>query len=299
MSIANLRRKKNSIADLIAAGSVEKQGGYDKDEREWKPSVDEMGNGYAVVRFLPAPEGNETPWVRYWDHGFKGPTGLWFIEKSLTSIGQTCPVSESNSKLWNSGSEADKDEVRKRKRRLHYVSNVLVVKDPANPQNDGKVMLYTYGKKIHDKIMDAMQPQFEDEKPMNPFDLWEGANFRIKMQQVDGYRSYEKSSFDGVTELYDGDEDRLEDLYKQCHDLSEYVDPKNYKSYNDMASRLAVVLGEKAQDSKPLPDSSEEAREPRSQESGNVGSISAEPTIMSEDDGEDSLAYFSSLANDD
>ena len=251
MSFANLKRNRNSISDLVSAAGAGSGGGGDakksyKDERQWKPTVDKAGNGYAVLRFLPAPETCETPWVRYWDHGFKGPTGQWFIEKSLTSIGQQDPVSEANSILWNTGTDDNKAIVRERKRRLHYVSNVLVVSDPSNPANEGKVFMYTYGKKIFDKIMDVMQPQFADEKPVNPFDFWEGANFKLKIRQVEGYRNYDKSEFSSPAPLMGGDDDQLEQLYETVYDLGEFADPAAYKTYEELSARLALVLGEQA-----------------------------------------------------
>jgi hypothetical protein len=251
MSFANLKRNRNSISDLVSAAGAGSGGGGDakksyKDERQWKPTVDKAGNGYAVLRFLPAPETCETPWVRYWDHGFKGPTGQWFIEKSLTSIGQQDPVSEANAILWNTGTDDNKAIVRERKRRLHYVSNVLVVSDPSNPANEGKVFMYTYGKKIFDKIMDVMQPQFADEKPVNPFDFWEGADFKLKIRQVEGYRNYDKSEFSSPAPLMGGDDDQLEQLYETVYDLGEFADPAAYKTYEELSARLALVLGEQA-----------------------------------------------------
>ncbi len=251
MSFANLKRNRNSISDLVSAAGAGSGGGGSekksyKDERQWKPTVDKAGNGYAVLRFLPAPETCETPWVRYWDHGFKGPTGQWFIEKSLTSIGQQDPVSEANSVLWNTGTDDNKAIVRDRKRRLHYVSNVLVVSDPSNPANEGKVFMYTYGKKIFDKIMDVMQPQFADEKPVNPFDFWEGADFKLKIRQVEGYRNYDKSEFSSPAPLMGGDDDQLEQLYETVYDLGEFADPAAYKTYEELSARLALVLGEQA-----------------------------------------------------
>ena len=211
MSFANLKQNRDQISKLIQA--AESAGGKTEtksyaDERFWKPTVDQAGNGYAVIRFLPAAEGAELPWVRYWDHGFKGPTGLWYIERSLTSIGQQDPVGELNSKLWNTGLDADKDKARSQKRRLHYVSNIYVVSDPSNPQNEGKVFLYQFGKKIFDKIMDVMQPDFADETPVNPFDLWEGADFKLKIRNVEGYRNYDKSEFSSAGQL--AEDDKLE-----------------------------------------------------------------------------------------
>ena len=212
MSFANLKSNRDTIQKLVQA--AEATGGGEKksyaDDRIWKPTVDKAGNGYAVLRFLPATEGQELPWVRYWDHGFKGPTGLWYIENSLTSIGQPDPVGELNSRLWNSGIESDKDRARDQKRRLHYVVNMLVVQDPSNPQNEGKVFLYKFGKKIFDKIMDSMQPEFADEKAVNPFDFWEGADFKLKIRNVEGYRNYDKSEFAAPSALKDGDDVQLE-----------------------------------------------------------------------------------------
>ena len=205
MSFANLRNNRTSIDALTkaaeaASGGQQQQKSY-TDDRFWKPTVDKAGNGYAVIRFLPAPEGEDLPWVRYWDHGFQGPSGLWYIENSLTSIGKDDPVSEMNSVLWNSGRDEDKETVRKRKRRLHYVTNIQVIHDAENQANEGKVFLYKFGKKIFDKVMDVMQPQFQDENPINPFDFWDGANFKLKIQKVAGYRNYDKSEFAAATPL--------------------------------------------------------------------------------------------------
>ena len=197
MSFEKLKANRdNAIQKLVAASATNTEKKDYGDDRMWKPTVDKAGNGYAVIRFLPAAEGEDLPWVRYWDHGFKGSTGRWYIERSLTSIGQQDPVSELNSQLWNTGRDEDKEIARQRKRRLHHVSNILVVSDSANPENEGKVFLYEYGKKIMDKIMDVMQPQFADETPVNPFDFWGGANFKLKIRNVEGYRNYDKSEFD-------------------------------------------------------------------------------------------------------
>tara|TARA_S200000501_G_C20815428_1_gene740329 strand:+ start:694 stop:1632 length:939 start_codon:yes stop_codon:yes gene_type:complete len=248
MSFANLKRNRGSIDNLVKA--AEAVGGSQNnksfaDDRIWKPTVDKSNNGYAVIRFLPANEGSELPWNRYWDHGFKGPTGRWYIEKSLTSIGQNDPVGELNSKLWNTGLESDKQKARTQKRRLHYVSNILVVNDPGNPGNDGKVFIYQYGKKIFDKIMDAMQPEFADEDPLNPFDFWEGANFKLKIRDVEGYRNYDKSEFDRQIPLSE-DDTYLEEVYNKMHKLEEFTDPKSYKTYSELKAKLISVLGEDA-----------------------------------------------------
>ena len=297
MSFANLKQNRDQISKLIQA--AESAGGKTEsksyaDERFWKPTVDQAGNGYAVIRFLPAAEGAELPWVRYWDHGFKGPTGLWYIERSLTSIGQQDPVGELNSKLWNTGLDADKEKARSQKRRLHYVSNIYVVSDPSNPQNEGKVFLYQFGKKIFDKIMDVMQPDFADETPVNPFDLWEGADFKLKIRNVEGYRNYDKSEFSSAGQL--AEDDKLEAIYNQMHDLGEFTDPKNYKTYSELQAKLMRVLGEEAN-----------AGTPTLQQEKIINDPAPEPQIKSEPitaeqmsgDEEDTLSYFAKLANEE
>ena len=301
MSFENLKRNRDQISKLVqaaeaAGGSAPAEKKNYGDDRIWKPTVDKAGNGYAVLRFLPAAEGVELPWVRYWDHGFKGPTGQWYIENSLTSIGQADPVGELNSRLWNSGIEADKETARRQKRRLHYVANVLVVSDPGNPSNEGKVMLYKFGKKIFEKIMDAMQPDFADEKPVNPFDMWEGADFKLKIRNVEGYRNYDKSEFTTPSALYDGDDSRLEGVYSQLHNLGEFTDPKNYKSYDELKSKLMRVLGEEATAGAPTMKEEVQMNEPATYEV--VPPITKEEVAdTSEDD--DTMSYFAKLANED
>jgi len=301
MSFENLKRNRDQISKLVQA--AEAVGGGEKksyaDEREWKPTLDKAGNGYAVLRFLPAAEGADLPWVRYWDHGFKGPTGQWYIENSLTSIGQPDPVGELNSRLWNSGHEEDKETARKQKRRLHYVVNALVVEDPSAPHNAGRVVLYKFGKKIFDKIMDVMQPSFADEKAVNPFDFWEGADFKLKIRQVEGYRNYDKSEFASPTLLFDGDDTKLEEIYGKLHNLNEFTDPSNYKTYDELKSKLARVLGESpqamgaptmAQESQmnvPAPAPEYKVSEP----------ITAEEMNVTSDD--DTMSYFAKLAQED
>ena len=301
MSFENLKRNRDQISKLVqaaeaAGGSAPAEKKNYGDDRIWKPTVDKAGNGYAVLRFLPATEGVELPWVRYWDHGFKGPTGQWYIENSLTSIGQADPVGELNSRLWNSGIEADKETARRQKRRLHYVANVLVVSDPGNPSNEGKVMLYKFGKKIFEKIMDAMQPDFADEKPVNPFDMWEGADFKLKIRNVEGYRNYDKSEFTTPSALYDGDDSRLEGVYSQLHNLGEFTDPKNYKSYDELKAKLMRVLGEEASAGAPTMAQEVQMNEPATYEV--VPPITKEEVAdTSEDD--DTMSYFAKLANED
>ena len=301
MSFANLKSSRGSSIDKLvkAAEAVstktESKSGYG-DDRFWKPTRDKAGNGYAVIRFLPAQDREDLPWVRYWDHGFKGPTGLWYIENSLTSIGQDDPVSESNGLLWNSGRDEDKAVARERKRRLHYVSNILVVSDPSNPENEGKVFLYKFGKKIFDKIMESMQPAFEDETPINPYDFWEGAEFKIKIRKVEGWVNYDKSEFAKPTALFDGDEDRLENVYGKLYSLQDFLKPENYKSYDELKSKMNKVLGiDAGAPSMDMPAMSVVNETPMAQ------AATAAPVMessASSDDEDDTLSYFAKLAKE-
>jgi len=244
---SSLKRNRNSFDKLTKAiESINTPAeGSKEDDRFWQPEVDKAGNGMAIIRFLPAPaaDGDEAlPWVRVFNHGFQGPGG-WYIENSLTTLNQKDPVSEYNSVLWNSGIEANKEIARKQKRRLTYISNVLIVSDPKNPENEGQIKLYKYGKKIFDKLTEAMNPQFEDEKAINPFDFWDGANFKIKIRQVEGYRNYDKSEFESPSALFDGDDAKLEALWKKEYSLKEFLDPKHFKSYDVLKAKLDKVLG--------------------------------------------------------
>tara|TARA_B100000424_G_scaffold166791_2_gene128174 strand:- start:5315 stop:6220 length:906 start_codon:yes stop_codon:yes gene_type:complete len=298
MSFSNLKRNRDQISKLLKAaesnsGSSEKKSYVD--DRIWKPTVDQAGNGYSVIRFLPASEGAELPWVRFWDHGFKGPTGLWYIENSLTSIGQADPVGELNSRLWNSGNDADKEKARNQKRRLHYVTNIFVKSDPGNPTNEGKVFIFKFGKKIFDKIMDVMQPQFADEDPINPFDFWEGADFKLKIRNVEGYRNYDKSEFAGQSALSE-DDTKLEDVYNKMYGLKEFVDPTNYKTYDELKEKLNRVLGEDTV-SMGAPTMKQEIQmnEPEMPVQ-NVTQISETPSSNEKEDEDDTMSYFAKLA---
>lgn len=299
MSFADLKRNSSSsIAALTkaaekVAGGQQQQNNY-VDDRFWKPTVDKAGNGYAVIRFLPAPAGEELPWVRFWDHGFQGPGGLWYIENSLTSINQQDPVSEMNSVLWNTGREEDKQIARDRKRRLHYVANIQVVTDPSNPTNDGKVFLYKFGKKIFDKIMDVMQPQFADENPVNPFDFWEGANFKLKIQQVAGYRNYDKSEFANPSAISSNDA-QIEAVYNTLYSLKDFVDPKNYKSYDELKARLNKVLGETAVRTTAESISLDETDYSSPMTGARSAPAMAAPSV--DEDEDDTLSYFQKLAS--
>ena len=246
MSFANLK-KQSSLGSLTAklVKEVEKQNnsGGGGDDRLWKPEMDKTGNGYAVIRFLPAPDGEDLPWVKLYSHAFQGPGG-WYIENSLTTNGGKDPVSEYNRELWNSGIDADKDTVRKQKRKLSFYANIYVVQDKANPQNEGKVFLYKFGKKIFDKIMEAMQPEYEDETAINPFDFWQGANFKLKLKKVAGYWNYDSSEFASPSPLLD-DDDALEALWKKQYSLQDLVAADKFKTYEELDKRLKMVLGQK------------------------------------------------------
>ena len=243
---ADFKRKSRSSSNLdelskkIQATSEKKS--Y-KDDRFWRPELDKASNGYAVIRFLPAPPNEDLPWAKLYTHGFQGKGG-WFIENSRTTFGEKDPVSEMNSELWNSGIESDKDIARARKRKLQYISNILVISDPANPQNEGKIFLYKFGKKIFDKIQEAMEPEFADEKAVNPFDLWDGANFKLKVRKISGFINYDKSEFDSPSELFDGDDVQLEELWKKQYSLTAFTDPSNFKSYDELKQRLMEVVGD-------------------------------------------------------
>ena len=306
MSFKDLK-KQSSLGSLTQklVKEVEKMnttsGGAD--ERLWKPEVDKTGNGYAVIRFLPAPEGEDIPWAKIYSHAFQGPGG-WYIENSLTSVGKKDPVSEHNRELWNSGNESDKDTVRKQKRKLSFYSNIYVVKDPANPQNEGKVFLYKYGKKIHDKIVEAMQPEFEDETPINPFDFWAGANFKLKLQKKDGFWNYDKSEFDSVSPLLE-DDDALEALWKKQYSLTAITAADQFKSYEDLQKRLKYVLGQKP--ARRVDEEVFDEDNSRTQVSADYPSSKpdfasrrAEETVTaavgSSSDEDDALSYFQKLA---
>jgi len=243
MSLAQMK-KSNSLDQLLGAAQSENQSQEKKsykDERLWKPELDKTGNGYAVLRFLPAVEGENMPWAKLWNHAFQGPTGQWYIENSLTTLGNNDPVSEMNSAYWNSGVESDKEIARRQKRKLQYYSNIYVVSDSRHPEHEGKVFLFRYGKKIFDKLMESMQPAFEDESPVNPFDFWQGANFKLKIRKVDGYWNYDKSEFEGPSALFDNDE-AIEEVWKKQYALNEFSATTNFKSYDELKTRLSMVL---------------------------------------------------------
>jgi hypothetical protein len=303
MSFETLKQNRTaSMSKLLAAADKLKTStSYEVDDRFWSPTVDKAGNGYAVIRFLPA-KGEDVSWIRYWDHGFKGSTGRWYIENSLTSIGQQDPVSELNTKLWNTSTDdnsPERKQARNQKRRLHYVSNILVIADPGNPANEGKTFLFKFGKKIWDKIDDLMHPQFPGEQPINPFDFWGGANFKLKIRNVEGYRNYDKSEFEAASQLFEGNDDKLKALYEKLQPLQPFLDPKNFKSYADLKKKLIEVLGS---DSVNGPITAEDVPAPtpyRSEPTPDVGATDEGALTESDDDetpsGKD-ISYFAKLA---
>ena len=289
MSLETLR-KSNSLDKLLNAVKEDSAPQEKKsyvDERLWKPELDKSGNGYAVIRFLPAVEGEDMPWAKVWNHAFQGPTGQWYIENSLTTVGQKDPVSEHNTKLWNTGLETDKETARKQKRKLQYFSNIYVVSDSKHPENEGKVFLYRYGKKIFDKLMAAMQPEFEDESPINPFDFWEGANFKLKIRKVDGYWNYDKSEFETPSAL--GDDSVIEGIWKKQYALKEFTASTNFKSYEELKTRLdAVLSGTVSVGNVTDTMDDEPIASPK---------VDTKPVESKQDDEDDTMDYFQKLAN--
>lgn len=311
-SLSDLRRSRGGFDQLVKeveristpAGESNKN-----DDRFWTPDVDKAGNGYAVIRFLPPSKGEEFPFVRVWKHAFQGPTGKWYIENSLTTIGQNDPVGELNQELWNSGVEANKEIARKQKRKLEYIVNILVVSDSKRPENEGKVFLFKFGKKIWDKIKDVTEPQFEDEKPINPFDFWEGANFKLKIRNVEGYRNYDKSEFDKPSAISDNDAD-IERIWSDQHSLIDFHHAKHFKSYDELKKKLDSVLNapgqvqrraeqtdlDEAEDQVP---STRFASADKSLAQARPKAAPPKREIDFDAEESESLSYFAKLANDD
>ena len=292
-SFANLKRNSNSFEKLSKAVEATSAGTENSkdDTRFWQPEVDKAGNGMAIIRFLPAPavDGDDAlPWVRTFSHGFQGPGG-WFIDNCLTTLNEKCPVCEHNNTLWNSGIEANKDVARKQKRKLSYLANILVVSDPSNPSNEGQIKLYKFGKKIFDKITEAMNPEFADETPVNPFDMWEGANFKLKIRNVEGYRNYDKSEFADVSALLDGNDEKLEELWKKQFSLKDFTERKNFKPYDQLKGRLDKVLGFTG------------APIAKSKAEDTVASFKDDVSVLDSkiSESDDDLDYFKSLADQD
>ena len=293
MSLDKLK-STNNLDKLLSAVKEDNKDPSEKksyvDERLWKPELDTSGNGYAVIRFLPAIEGEDLPWVKLFSHAFQGPTGQWYIENSRTTLGRgdvgKDPVSEYNSSLWNSGVETDKEIARKQKRKLSYYSNIYIVSDSKNPHNEGKVFLFRYGKKIFDKLMAAMQPEFEDESPINPFDFWKGANFKLKIRKVDGYWNYDKSEFEAPSAILD-DDSAIERIWKEQYSLADFTAPSNFKSYEELKTRLdAVLSGKQVVSNQTVED--EPIAQPK---------VDTKPVESKQGEDEDTMDYFNKLAN--
>ena len=293
MSLDKLK-STNNLDKLLSAVKEDNKDPSEKksyvDERLWKPELDTSGNGYAVIRFLPAIEGEDLPWVKLFSHAFQGPTGQWYIENSRTTLGRgdvgKDPVSEYNTSLWNSGVETDKEIARKQKRKLSYYSNIYIVSDSKNPHNEGKVFLFRYGKKIFDKLMAAMQPEFEDESPINPFDFWKGANFKLKIRKVDGYWNYDKSEFEAPSAILD-DDSAIERIWKEQYSLADFTAPSNFKSYEELKTRLdAVLSGKQVVSNQTVED--EPIASPK---------VDTKPVESKQVEDEDTMDYFNKLAN--
>ena len=294
------KSRSNSLSKLVSETTkinTPAEGSSD-DDRFWKPTVDKAGNGYAVIRFLPEPKGEDLPWVRLFNHGFQGPGG-WYIENSLTTFNEKDPVSEYNSMLWNNGTDAGKDQARKQKRRLSYTANIYVVKDPANPSNEGKVFLFKFGKKIFDKLNESMNPEFEDETPINPFDFWEGADFKLKIRQVEGYRNYDKSEFDTPSALLDGDDDKLEKVYEGLYSLQDFLDRKNFKTYAELQAKLNRVLGLDGSSPKPTTTAEDNDNVAPAPVVAKSAPAPKQESVSVGDDDDDTLSFFEKLAEED
>ena len=300
-SIAALKRSKSNLDTLIGelnkVAEPQSQKQSYSDDRFWKPELDKSGNGYAVIRFLPAVKNEDLPWARLWSHAFQGPGG-WYIENSLTTLNKKDPVSESNSLLWNSGVEADKEIARKRKRKLSYIANVLIINDAKHPENEGQVKLFKFGKKIFDKITEAMKPEFEDEKPINPFDFWEGANFKLKIRKVDGYWNYDKSEFDSPTAIADNDES-IEEIWNKQYALKPFLAPENFKSYDELKSKLDKVLSgvrnTGTAEDVAIPPAAQVSKPAVVEETVSAPT----PAVEEDEDSDETLSYFSKLAEED
>ena len=309
MDLNSLRASRNQDFGKIASAfdkisNPQSDSKSYEDDRFWKLEADKAGNGTAVIRFLPRVEGDELPWVKIFSHGFKGPTGKWYIENSLTTLGQNDPVGELNTTLWNSGSDANKEIARTQKRRLHFISNVLIVSDPKHPENEGKVMLFKFGKKIFDKIMNKAKPTFEDEKPVNVFDLWEGANFKLRMRKVEGYPNYDESTFSDPAPVKPTDEEILKVVNAQ-YKLSEFIDPKNFKSYEELKAKLDSVLsgasgyGTTASDlaNDPLPVTEAKTFTSAPPPSFTAAPVAKAPEVNDDDD--DVMSFFQKIADEE
>lgn len=300
MSFNDFKKKsKSNMTDLIRKMEDQNKKTDYKDDRFWRPEIDKTGNGFAIIRFLPEVENEDCPWAKVYSHAFRGPGG-WYIENCLTTISQKDPVSELNTQLWNSGVESDKNLARDRKRKLNYTSNIYVVSDPSNPQNEGKVFLYKYGAKIFEKLQEVMKPEFKDEEAINPFDFWKGANFRLKIRKVAGYTNYDKSEFDSSSPLCKGDDVELEKVWKSQHPLIEFTNSSNFKTHQELKDRLYEVLGGdiRAASNVGYDKTAEDISESDIKEKKPFNIKSKKLTEENVDEETDALDYFSKLAEE-
>jgi len=306
MSFKDLKKKSKDISKLTQELDKLNKGGAEsyKDDRFWKPELDQASNGFAVIRFLPVVDGEDVPWARIFSHGFQGKGG-WLIENCPTTLGKKCPICEGNNELWNSGNEDDKTVARDRKRKLSYVSNIMVVSDPKHPENEGKIFLFKYGKKIFDKLMEKIQPEFPDDEPINVFDFWQGANFKLKIRKVAGYVNYDKSEFETPSALLGGEDAKLEELWKKQYALKEFTSAENFKSYDELKTKMDTVL-KGGNESKAK--SAEEMEEIEAEAEARFGSPKMRPApkmpekkIAVDEDAEEenALSYFEKLAKED
>jgi hypothetical protein len=291
------KKSKSSIDQLVQKMQQDNTKNDYKDDRFWRPKLDNAKNGFAVIRFLPAIEGEDIPWVKLYSHAFQGPGG-WYIENCLTTLGQKDPVSEMNTQLWNSGLDSDKDLARQRKRKLNYISNIYVVSDPAEPSNEGRVFLFKYGQKIFEKIQEAMQPEFKDEDPLDPFNFWNGANFKLKIRSVGGYVNYDKSEFDSPSALLGGEDDKLEKIWKSQHALKSFVDPSNFKSYDELKQKLFDVLKGDIRGGGSAPTRTAEDVDAEDLKEKKPSIRSKPPVEEQVDEETDALDYFKKLAEE-
>lgn len=305
MAFKDLKNKSKDLSKITQELDKLNKGGAEsyKDDRFWKPELDQASNGFAVIRFLPVVDGEDVPWARVFSHGFQGKGG-WFIENCPTTLGKKCPVCEANNELWNSGVEDDKTVARDRKRKLSYVANVYVVSDPKHPENEGKIFLFKFGKKIFDKIMEKIQPEFPDDQPVNVFDFWQGANFKLKIRKVAGYINYDKSEFEEPSALMGGDDAKLESLWKKQHALKEFTNTENFKSYDELKSKMDSVLRGGSEGKAKTAEEMEEIEEAESR----FGSAKSKPapkmpekksSVDEDAEEEDALSYFEKLAKEE
>src|SRR5210317_648798 len=290
-SSSNFDKLTKAIEANLGSENKDQNKSKYQDDRFWKPELDKTGNGYAVIRFLPAVEGEDLPWQRVWSHAFQD-VGGWYIENSLTTLGQKDPVSEENTRLWNTGLDSDKEIARKRKRKLSYYANILVQSDPKHPENEGKVFLFKFGKKIFDKITESMQPAFEDETPINPFDFWKGASFKLKIRKVDGYWNYDKSEFESVSQIKESD-DQIKAIWEKQHALKPFVDPSNFKTYDELKEKLnRVITGTQST------VTVDEYDLPPQTSTTSVKMPEVSQSSLASDDDDDTMSYFSKLADE-